>query len=367
MTVSYEVWLVSTGGVRIDLLEGFTSLRWNIGVNATGSFAFKIPPQNFDFSLFGVDRRIEIYRKVTGAASRLIPPYFLRRPTRQSVGDKRTTELRGPGMNELLLRRIIAADAGTAEARKTGPVDDVMKEFVDEAMGPGAIAARDLSGTGFTVQADLGQGPALTKSASRRQLLMVLQELSEQSIQAGTPIFFDIVYFNPTSFQFQTFLNQRGIDRTFGGGGSPILLSEDLGNLINPILVEDYSTEVNFVYAAGKGTEGTRSEVTVSDAARIAVSPFNRREGLFDGRNTPSADLGDAGDQRLRQGEPFIKFDGVMVEQDNLRFGIDWNLGDKVTALYQGDLFDSHIVGVNGIMRSDGQEIITARLLNVTS
>ncbi len=367
MGANYEVWLSDQNGVRLALLQGWESLQWTRVENGVGQFALEFPREKFDRDLlWGVDRRVEVWRQPEGGTLQLLRVYFTRYLLQAESGESRIIVLKGPDANDLLERRIIAYDAASAEADKTATgADDMMKAYVDENLGGSAAAGRDITGFGFSIQANLTAGVAVDKQAARRNLLLVCQELAKASREQGTPLFFDVVDATPTTFQFRTYTGQRGIDRTWPDGLNPVILSTEMGNLRDPSYEQDWRDEWSFVYAAGQGEEAQREVVEVPDAARIAASIFNRREQLFDGRNNSDTDaLTDGGNSRLREGIPLKRFQATLQDTPTFRYQLDWDFGDKLTAEYVGERFDVDVAAVMGTVDGLGGEVVQARLDN---
>jgi len=363
MATEYEVWIADQFGDRIAVLDAFESLQWARQTNGIGQFAIRFDTDKFDINaLWGVDRRIEIWRRPENGPRSLEMIGFLRYRKRETqvAGGKYIT-IGGPDQVDLLRRRIVAADAGSAGAEKTAEADDMMKEYVYEALGGGAGAGRNITALGFSIQADLTAAPSIDKAAARRNLLKTLQEIAKTSYYQGTPLYFDVITATTTTFEFRTYTNQRGQDRTTSGT-NPVTLSAEHGTLQNPVLTEDWRSEATFVYAAGQGIKAARVVQTVEDTARTASSIFNRQEALFDGKDYEAAvALNDAGENYLRSLRPRRSFKAQIVNTTGNRMGKDWYFGDKVTAVYEKEQFDALIEAISATVTSDG-ETIDARI-----
>lgn len=366
MTISYELILADQLGKDIATLDLFESLEWSRRVNGVGAFTAVFARDNFDRDLFDKDRRLQIWRKPDDSDPQLLMVGFLRRLRRRSSGGKRIVIISGPDSNYLLSGRSVASDSGLPGSDKSGPADDVMKEYVDDAMGAAASSDRILTSGGFSVQADQGLAPTLNKSAPRLKLLRTLQELARSSANAGTILRFDVVNPIPSTFEFRTYINQRGLDRTHPDGSNPIQLSEESGTLSNPDLDQDWHDEVTFVYGGGQGQGAERKIVTAEDTARSASSIFGRREGWYNGSNySITAALQSATDAALVEGRPERHFSADIIDTKGNRFGKDWSFGDRVTALFDTEQIDVEVTSVRGKVSSDGKETITARLEHV--
>jgi len=368
MSISYEVWLSDQFGTRIALLDSFERLSWTRVLNDMGQVEIQFVLANFPRDLlWGLDRRLSIYRAPVDGMLSLLRVYFLRFIEQRMQGDTPLIVLRGPDSVDLLARRVIAADADSAGATKSGTADDVMKEYINENLGSGAAAARDISGDGWSEQADLAAAAAIDKAASRRNLLTVCQELAQSSTQLGTRLFFDVENPTETTFQFRTYTDRRGADRTVSTGQNPVILSPEMGNLSNVSWSQDWRDEATFAYGAGQGLEDDRLVIERSDAGRLAASIFNRREVLFDGRiYSAQASLEDATDARLWEMRPRRRFRAEISGSQSFRYGLHWGFGDQLTAQFAGESLDVDVAAVQGIVDSNGREIISGRLDSVS-
>lgn len=376
MSAEYEIWLTDDSGQRItdsrgrSYLKEFLNLSATRAVNQIGSFSMRVPA-TFDKSLLQVDRMVQVWRKPAGGQLGLWRVYFIRRWRFKGSDSGRVVELEGPDQNDLLRRRIVAAYAGSTQAKKTGiEADDMMKIFVSEALDDGAAPTPD-AGTrawpGLSVQTDLTLGPQLTLSVPLDPLLTasgsgVLTQIASAARRIGQEVFFDIVPNVVTgssiSFQFQTFINQPGMDVS-----DRVVFDEQYGNMADPELEYDYSDETNYVYAAGQGEQANRNIQQVYDADRYSTSRWNRCEGSQDARNQDSTwGVVSAGDSALAAGRPKIRFSATPLDTAGTRFGRDWDHGYKVRARYEGVEFDSIIRVVTITVDGKGVEDIKARL-----
>ncbi len=160
------------------------------------------------------------------------------------------------------------------------------------------------------------------------------------------------------SFEFRTYTGQPGQDVS-----DRVVFAQESGNLGNPFLEYDYSTEVNYVYAGGQGEGEARNVQQVYDAARYGASHWNRSEGFADARNaTTDAAVTAAGRALLEQGRPVRRFGGDPIDTQGTRFGVHWNYGDKVRAVYCDEEFDAIVRAVVIQVGDDGSEDVQARL-----
>jgi len=179
----------------------------------------------------------------------------------------------------------------------------------------------------------------ITKEYPWREMLEVMREITDTSVDLGTPIFFDIVAipdapFGSASLEFRTYERSRGLDRTISRGVDLLTFSIDNDNVISLNQSYDYLDEINFVYALGQGDEGERPVETAEDIFRVEQSPLNRREGVIDAKSIDTLPaLEDEAKAEVTAGQPVRRFRMKVKESQAFRFMRDWFLGDKVNAI----------------------------------
>lgn len=366
---NYEIWLTDDRGVRLAQLTTFTRLEASRLANKIGSFSITMP-LSFNRNLLQPDRMVQVWRQPTGGRLGLWRVYFVRRWRFETQGADDIVTFSGPDTNDLLRRRIVAAFSGSSQASKTDFADDMIKAVVSESVLDSA-APIPTNGTrvwsDLSVAVDTGNGPTITKAFSFDKLLTtsgqgVLSSLAKAAREDKIGIYFDIapnvVSSNSINFRFQTFIGQPGQDVS-----DAVVFDQSRGNLANPFLEEDYTEEENYIYAGGQGQHADRNVQQVVDSSRTGISQWNRCEGFADARNQPTVNgTREVGRNALNEGRPRIRFGGIPVDTKGTRFGIDWNFGDKVTALYQDREFTPVIKVVTLSVDSDGRETIETRL-----
>ena len=360
MWSSYEFWLTDDTGRRIEFLE---PRWWQYArvVNSAGWFALGLDSQ-YDH-LLKPDFRIEIWRRPADYRLGLEMIGLIRDWELWSTDDDQGTNISGPDINDLLDRRIVGYAAASTEADKTDYADDMMKEMVDENLGAGAVAARDITGLGLSIASDLSDGPSLSKAFAWQNMLKSLGAINQASRSEGNEVFFAIIPITNTLFQFQTYTGQPGVDRTQTGSTYGLTISQEWGNLKNPTLSYKHSAESNYIYAGGQGLADEREVVEVEDAVRVGTSQWNRRERFTNASNAKTtAAITGAGNDALSKYRPTVRFAGTLVDSPSARYGVHWGLGDKLPASYRGELFDVIARAVMVSVNSSGNETITSKL-----
>lgn len=370
MTVTYDVQISNAYGVKLTPQRGngyigdanqYSAMSWSRVVNDAGVLVLTYPGELLP-QLMRPDNIITVYRNVDGMPQLVTETAWLLRKTRRiQDGDGRLfTELTAYSGNYLLSSRGIAYQTASTQSTKTGAADDLIKAYVRENLGSSATdTARRLAN--ISVQANTGQGESLSAVMGwRDNLLVVAQELAQASIDAGKYVAFDTVYQGGGLWDFRTYAGQRSIDRRTPGSSFGFLLGSQYGNVSDAEYSIDWSANVTAAYALGTGINANRVFATALNGARIAESPYGRREGFVDGGNASTvALLTPIARAAIRAGRPRVTFRMRIVETAASRFGIDWNWGDYVTASALGITVDARIDAVT-VQVQDGRENIDA-------
>lgn len=363
MIASYQVELYDpTGTIRLGFLTKFALLERSRKSNGVGALrlvisAAEVPAGALDRNQRIIrDLRIAVLRAPTPGMGYVLAEgtvWFVRGCKRIRRRSGALLEIRAVDANHLPGRRIVAAAAGSAAAKKTGSADDVIKQIGREQFGVGAIAARQMTGVG--VDGNVSLGPTITKAFAWQNVLMTWQEICNDAAQQTTPVylFFDMVATSVATIQLQTFIGQRGQDRT---RTTPV--GGDYGNLTEAQTDYDAQDEVTYAYCGGQGEADQRTVVEYGDSARIALSPYNRIEVFVDARNTDdSAALPGEARAAVRAGRPRFSFDGNLVSVPGSVYGVDFSFGDKVRAQSDVDSFECRIDAVKITVDSKGEKI----------
>ena len=309
----------------------------NCSPGAVGVLDLELP-RSFNTDLLLKDARIGPWRSIDG------------RPAYNDANAQYTIEvmkfrstytfIRAYHVTGLMERRIIAYAAGSSYAQKAAaPADNQLKAFWRENAGSlvsganrdGGYTQPDIS-TYVTVQVDQGLGASVAKAAARRQLLAVARELAEASATAGTYMTFEISAPSEGVLELRTYTGQRGVDRR-AGTTNQIILREQAGVLENAELEINYHDERTFVVAGGQGEGTARLIATQKDLVRANASPFGWSEAFLDMSNVNDLTyLQDDADAGVWYSRPLITFSGDLIESPALVRGIDFDLGDIVTA-----------------------------------
>lgn len=367
--------IVRTGdGQLLGVLPNVKTWQYARQLNDVGWW--KVVCSDIDRRWLDVDRIFEFYRTVRGAGEVLLGTGFLR-TYEWSEGDAGASVLtmQGPDPIDLLARRVIAYNTPTSTWQKSGHADDLMKEVVDENMGPGSSdpwygRGRAYDAALFHIAADEGKGQQIEMQFHWRNVLAVLQNLAEASAWGsqddgyiGYPIVFDLEYVGPAEYEFRTYSPIRGIDRTLASNVAPVIFSKEAGNLSSPSLAYDYSEERNIIYGLGPGEGENRMVDPENDPVRERLSPWNLHEDVVPATECSTLlSVAWRAFLRMEEKRPRVVFSGKLMDTAFTRFGVDWNFGDIVTVRYRGMEFDGTVDSFMAEGSEDGSETVTATM-----
>jgi len=274
---------------------------------------------------------------------------------------------------EIFLRRRIAAyysaQEPTATTHKEEAADDIMKDIATDNL----VTNADYSGTPtqsrtisfITVQADSSAGPTVRKEFAWQNCLQTMQDLQAASKAAGTEVFF---FFNSSgkgNLEFRTRTSEPGRS-LIAGTTNQVVFSPAKGNLQNVSLTYDYSNEFNNVYALGEGANGETLVATSLDSGLANSSAVSLSEAATFGYGLSTTELTDAADDELARGRPKAILRAELLSVAGYRtdtiYGINWNLGDRVTIQYRNTTFNVIIRSVSVSVNADGHETITSTI-----
>jgi hypothetical protein len=342
--MSYQVIVKTPTGIPIKVLTQFVSLKGGRFDRSYQALEIVIPQsEELPVGTFYDDMILELWRSQDG--SMVLDgetAYLLRKVNYKREGKQDVIYLRAYDLIYLLDGREVEYAAGSSQAVKSDVACDFIKEVIRENFTTATDTTRRISSSYFTVAADDGFGATITKAFSRQYVYPLLQNLCEQSRDAGTWVTFDVVYGGTLPAQFRTFVGQRGNDLR-----TSLLISDKAGNLANPSIDWDYTDERNAAYMAGKG-EGADRAIGSAVGDRATRSPWSRREVISENFQTETTALLDNEARALLEKyKPRVLFTGEIVQTEGTRYGVNWNYGDYVRAQYLGFAFDCRVIGYN--------------------
>lgn len=360
---SYQIDVIScvTGQV-LNIFDPtqFDSIRYSRVINDIGALVLTMPYTDEFYSTFDWDNFVEVRRTspVTGFPI-LEETYLVRSKHRFREGNIEQLVVGGLSLTHLLARRIIDPfDDPTATdgySVKSGPADTVMYDYVEEQCGSLTTPGRGFPG--LTVALVAGGGASINKSFRYDNLFNALSEMAD-----GSGVDFRVE--RTHDYFTSVIIAAIGADKTRTTNEpntTPwVGLSPTRGNLQEPSLNIDRTNEKNYVYVLGQG-QGEQRLVVESQTAEVAASPFNRIEFSKDQRNVDKLDtagLTTAADTELNKNKAAHEFTfKPVVGNAGCIYRQDWDVGDKVTVLWNTEELDLRIQGVEIELDSSGESI----------
>jgi hypothetical protein len=218
--------------------------------------------------------------------------------------------------------------------------EDVMKAYVNANLVAGPVERQV---AGLTVEASAGLGPTVRASARFEALLDLLNSLADVS---GLSFTIEQV---GGELQFRVW---QPVDRS-----SYIRLDLDNGQLSKSEYSYSQPTATRAI-VAGQGEAELRTFVERTSTDSLAAeSAWGRRIEVFkDQRNTDDVtELEQAGDEVLaNDGKTKVAVDIQPTDDTTMRFGIDWNLGDKVAVVVGTTELSAVVSEVALLVKADG-------------
>jgi hypothetical protein len=227
---------------------------------------------------------------------------------------------------------------------RTGAAETVVKAYVNANIGPSAPTARKI--TGLTIDTDLGRGATVTGNARFESLgalaesLLLTSGLGFDVVQSGSTLVFKV--FAPT-------------DRSGD-------IRMDVDNLRLESSSYSYTRpDATRVIVAGQGSGSQRVLIERSSTdSTTAETAWGRRIEVFkDERSTTNTTaLQQAGDELLADKGRTVEGISVKPSDDQtMRYGVDWGLGDKVTIVVGSSQVSQIVTEVAIVITEDGVKV----------
>lgn len=372
MTYSaHEILIISptTGGVlKILSPSQVDEFKYSRVINDVGVFAmvFRGREQVEEvYSLFTTDTLVEVYRDdQTQSLSHMVKENtYLTRKRERYIDDDGIDMfiVGGVDLNDFLNRRIVDPNDDSVQpnggyATKSGAADTVLRDYIREQAGELASSLRITPG--LDVPAVPGIGTAIGKRLRHDILLEVVRDVAN-----STNIDFSISRI--TDLSFEVFIGQLGTDRTYNTNKTSrryVVFSPNRGNLLNPRYSIDETEEVTYLYVLGPGQGTNRTQLELSNNARVNASPYNRIERVKDARDTqPGQAVQLLTEGRLELIDQAVKIEfnaNISAQLGGTKYRIDWVLGDRVTIAWGNQRDDVRIIGIEITLTGTGEQLV---------
>ena len=354
MATNYRVDCYSASGVQLPslpVIEGeYTLTERDVGV------LHLVLPPSVPIANLQKDGRLQVHRAIDGGSFYLEgdATWLIRRRLQSLRNRERIVEVWALHVTTVLARRIVAYAAGTTQTSKSDLADDMIKEIVRENLTAPIDTTRTMSG--ISVAADLGQGPTVERSFSRRNILEVLRDICDDSAAQGTYLGFEVRTIG-TALTALTYINQRGVDRRFGTANY-LPLSVTSGAIAESSLDEDWSEEKTFIYALGGGEEELRTVGSAQNTVAEGASAFGRIEGSYQASqetDTSYLDSMAAGELYAQRGR--VRYEATYQDSPKIVYGRDFRWGDLLTINDYGQQFDVRVDPVSVKWGRSGEQL----------
>lgn len=377
MATRYKVRLKAEDGSLVAEMPDavFRRIDYTTRINAPFAHSIRMELTVPQADLFVLDGQVEIWRADLAAGIDWYLDYegFHRSEERRVSSDGMQEYVSvGAGYTELTSRAIIYNRQGSVGAAKSGNGESVMKDYVDENIGPNATAANRVVANimpGLTIEPDGGNGDAWQGDRAYKNLLEVLKEIAD-----ATSVDFGIVGTGPATFEFRAKAKPWGADRTVTGlnpttglnaaGNAPVTFALGFGNMQTPVYSLNRLKEATAAIILGQGAEEDRviSETTSAD---ITDSRWNRRESVHNAnQESEVAALQDVAAAVLDKLQAKETFTFQPVETQAYRLGRDYFLGDIITAVFDDIQRNLQITSI-AVQLQEGVESLAISVSNV--
>lgn len=351
---SYSLWIKNSSGQLVAVLGGFNYLYCARSVNTLGTLIFEIEEGLLPDSLLARDSIVEIYAKLPSVRPVLLleSQWRLVKTEFNFIRGVKVIRVYCHDALFLLNQTRVAYRSGLAQTEKSGQPSALSTAVITENLGSSAndaarFRSNAIDSSLFSVQPSKAGGPTITpRSLIGKRVLTALQQIADQSAQAGTIFFFDVVLLEGNKLEFRTYLNYRGNDHSFDSGAE-IVLSEKNGTLTDVAIVQDYTNVYDVAYAGGAGQGADRLISTAVNTETIGSSPFGAAETWIEARQQKTqSTLDNFATQALKGGAARRVVSGSLVS-GALRFGIDFGYGDRVTVGIDNQVYTARFDGIS--------------------
>ena len=346
-------------------IDKVKEIRYSRVLSGIGKIAITFPSNTPFAPAFILDNFIEVYRTDPITEDLVKEETFLIRIIERMIDDgEEWIVIGGMSLNHLLTRRVVDPDDDPLVAggytTKAGLADQVISQYVNEQIGPGASVSRRIPNLTINPPSNVG-----TPLGARLQHEKLYNEVRRMALQGNVDINIERTLGNSMIFSAAPI----GIDRSYTTNypGSPWLgFSIKRGNAEYFEYSLDRAEDLNFCYALGPGNVGDRIVLKVPGQG-VSDSPFNRSEFVQDARNIEKGDAlgllseaqGGLVEKRYKEVYTFNPLIGV----PGSTYHLDWDLGDRVSGILDSEIVAQEIIDFRiteiDITISEGTETIS--------
>ncbi len=370
MGAEYELRIVDTAGSTQAVITDYLSLGYTRRRNEPGILSFFVKDNHPALSYLTHNNQVEVYRRNADISLASYRDFVgVIRGLTWNTQEATSLRIDAPGIMHVLSWNMVGYPAGSANRNdfSAAKAETILKNLVKyNATSSGttadgrARAAVDGSGKlsglyTITLQADGAAGNTLTISSEVLAWKNLLASLQDVALIAGGD--FDLIKTAATTFEFRWYASQRGTDRS-----TSLTFALDRGNMANPTFIDNRIEERTVAIVGGQDTGTARTLVTRTGTDYGATRMM---EGFIGASGDLTAGaLNAAGDVALDdwRSRPQLSFDVLQVP--NAYYGVHYDLGDKVKAVYRGTSYTQLINGVSVEFAAGGEERISTEMKN---
>jgi len=357
-----QVFVADYDGTVLSIIDEFETLEYTRTINGFGhhgwgTYTLRGAASKIPMEYFILDRLVVVHRKPPGGDWYKDFDGLNRRWGTElpRADDVLRFFSQGFDLRSLLKRRIIVPPVGQDFLTLSGTFTDVMREVVRRQMTTAEDAERNMPY--FYVEPNKGEGPTPAEALNFRwtQLSEELEMYAD-----GVGFDFDVVRYDDV-YMFHIYYDSYGVDRRWDNpeGNNPVIFALENGNMHRVEFVRDRTREVTSAVALGDGIGATRERVrrySLTDAQYH--SPWNFVESLVEATQyTQTADLMAQADAYLAERKDVISLTFEALPTIGSLYGVDWDLGDRVTVHYDDVYYDFRIIEVRVLLDERGEHV----------
>ncbi len=327
-------------GQKLKTATDIASANWVRTTNSLGSATINVSALQYDFSTYTQENLGLLIETGEPLVPDLDTFWFLRGFSESRQNDQEILSLKFEDSMTLLNRRIVSLKANSPEGSETrtelsGPGNTIMAEIFRTVTG--------LNGNGrnwsnnVSVAPIAEPAPIIEKEVPWKVLLQVMQQIARSSLDKGTPLYFDMIPKPPYTFEFTTYIGQRGRNHT------------EIINTENPsFLLDSFSTDYNVPNTGYVGGAGKGANRKLGFAQAEVDGIFGIFERFKSTNVTKQTILDDEASELVNGASGKVALTGKLVGDLANRFG--W--GDRVTVQHRDFLVDCEIASVRTSLSS---------------
>lgn len=362
MSVERYIQLEDTSGTPLLQTDDFVGLGFTITEGQLGTFRWELPRKhpalNFLRDLTASQDTIWRYYwqdLALGVSERNEFNGLIRKEERRREGKALRYVFNGYDGKDFLRRRHVEYFRGQQYAAWNAKANSVMhglynsnltaKANNEDRWRNGAMPGMQLSHGG-------PRGLQIVDDYSGDNVLQVLVEL-----YGGTDIAFDVVYVGAGQWQFVTYPDLIGTDKSADLLFRELVVDDPLSNIIDAVYTHDLSQNINSVAAAGTTTAGVEIVQVADNRQSSNAARWARYEGVEMGAGETLQQLKDRAAFALAAAAVEAQLRFTVLQRKGMAYGADYGFGDAVTVSALDETLVQRMRSVSFDVRGNTQQI----------